>query len=133
MDVVTNDMKRPPIAHPVAIVLVSSILLTQGCRQDQETPRPPPPQTTTTTSQPAASQAPSPDLTDERAADRRAVNRCCAILQNKANTAETEQRGTYTLALAACNAAKGHRKGKAHAVAQVRKALGEITPPAACR
>ena len=133
MDVVTKTMKRTPIARPVAVSLVSALLVTQGCQQERGTPPPPPSPTTATTSQPSTAPVPEAPLEDERKADRIAVSRCCAALQNKLNTIAAEQRGTYSFALGVCKAARGHRKGKAIAFARVQKALGKTKPPGACR
>ncbi len=132
MDVVTSNMKRPPIARHLVIGLVSPILVATGCQQERGTPQQPPPQTTTTTSQPSAAPPAEPPPQDRYQADRIAIKRCCAALKNKVNTVSGDQRGIYAFALGVCDASSS-RKGKAFAFAKVQKALGEKRPPNACR
>jgi len=128
-------MNRKPRSTPAAIPLAALIVVTLGCQQEQGSPPPGAAQTGSTASQPALTDEPEipPPPDDAYKADRIAVTRCCAALQNKLRTTEGQDKGAYAMALGVCNAERRTRKGAKGALEKVRKALGEVKPPGACR
>ena len=124
----------PPIAL-MALPLVALSVTALGCQQDQGSPPPSPMKTATTASASAPSAEPAlpPPPDDAYKADRLAVMRCCAALQNKMRTTEGPAKGNYTVAFAVCYAQRRTRKGKEDALTKIRAAIGETKPPGACR
>ncbi len=128
-------MNRKPQSPPAAIPLAALIVAALGCQQEQGSPPPGSAPTATTAAQSAAAEEPEipPPPDDAYKADRIAVTRCCAALQNKLRTTEGPKKGKYAMAMGVCNAERRTRKGKEDALEKIRKALGEVKPPGACR
>jgi hypothetical protein len=123
----------------------AALVLTVGCKKEEETVAPAPAPTPTPTPTPAMALVPEEDAgvdaSDAGDADADAapkasgpdpVRACCNAIAGNMKSAPPDQQFAYASALATCNAAAASGQGR-QALAAVRSALKSAGVPASCQ